>query len=158
MPKAHHPEQIAAWNQNRRPLATNRQPAINDLQVFIAAFQKWWDAINPPWCLRVDGRLKIGGVGPWESLHKPGQNGFLSVLQILSWWRGSLGKEGTEDWNSAVEDVAWVLGQVLHSQTNSSEHVEPVGKRARDNDAVDETGVGCENSQKHALTPRRAKR
>jgi hypothetical protein len=111
LPKAHRLEQITVWNQNRRPIAANRQPVIKDLQVFIAGFWKWWDALNPPWCLRVDGHLRIGGDGPWGSLHKPGQNGFLSVLQILSWWRGMVGAEGFEEWNSALEDVAWVLGE-----------------------------------------------
>jgi hypothetical protein len=118
LPSTHRPEQIAVWNQNRRPHAANRQPIIKNLEAFVAAFWKWWDAINPPWRIRINGRLTIGGAGPWVSLHKPGQNGFLSVLQVLSWWRGLLGVEETDDWNSAVEDVAWVLKEVLHSVLN----------------------------------------
>jgi hypothetical protein len=81
------------------------------------------------------------------------------VLQILSWWRGLLGAEGIEDWNSALEDVAWVLGEVLRSLTDSDS--ERVGKRVRDIHTVDETGqetgVGDDNSQ-YASTPRRPKR
>lgn len=79
--------------------------------------------MNPPWRTRVNGRLKIGGAGPWETLHRPGQNGFLSVLQCLSWWRVQAGTEGMEDWDTAVDDVLWVLNEVLSSQiilTNNS--------------------------------------
>jgi hypothetical protein len=126
LPSAHRPEQISIWNRNRCPVVANRQPVIKSLDAFIGAFWKWWDGLNPSWRIRVDGRLKIGGAGSWETLHKPGQNGFLSVLQTLSWWRGMLGVEGTDDWNSAVEDVAWVLKQVLNSQMNTNR------KRMRD--------------------------
>lgn len=122
---AHRPEQISLWNRNRRPLVANCQSAIKNLDAFIGAFWKWWDGINPSWCICIDGHLKIGGTGPWESLHKPGQNRFLSVLQTLSWWRGLLGVDGTDDWHSAVEDVAWVLKEILNSQTNAN------GKHAR---------------------------
>jgi hypothetical protein len=120
---AHRPEQISIWNRNRRPLVANRQPCIKSLDTFISAFWKWWDGLNPSWPVRVDGRLEIGGTGSWETLHKPGQNGFLSVLQALSWWQGMLGVEGTDDWDSAVEDVAWVLKQVLNSQMNANRNL-----------------------------------
>jgi hypothetical protein len=115
LPSTHRPEQIALWNQNRCSLTAGRQPIIKDLEKFVAVFLKWWDTINPSWRIRINGCLKIGGAGPWVSLHKPGQNGFLSVLQILSWWRERLGVEAVEDWNSAVEDVLWVLKGVLQS-------------------------------------------
>jgi hypothetical protein len=156
LPKAHRPEQITVWNQNRRPLASSRQPVIIDLQVFITAFWKWWDALNPPWRLRVDGHLKIGSAGPWDSLYKPGQNGFLSVLQSLSWWRGLLGVDSAEEWSSALEDVTWVLGEVLNSLPNSDS--ERVGKR--NIDTVDETRAGdddCRDSH-YASTTHRPKR
>lgn len=129
LPSTHRPEQIAIWIQNRHCLPSHRQIIIKDLGIFVAAFWKWWDAINPPWRIRVDGRLKVGGAGSWASLHKPGQNGFLSVLQCLSWWRGLL-DAGAEDWDSAVEDVVWVLKEVLNSLINSSSKC--IGKRIRD--------------------------
>jgi hypothetical protein len=80
-------------------------------------FWKWWDEINPPWHIRVNSHPRIGGTGPWDDLHKPGQNGFLSVLQVLCWWQGLLGVEGSEEWNSAVQDVLWVLTEVLNSKS-----------------------------------------
>jgi hypothetical protein len=111
---------------------TNRQPIIQDIEIFVDSFLKWWDEINPPWRTRVNNRLKPGGAGPWVSLHKPGQNGFLSVLQCLSWWRGLVGTEGTEDWDSAVEDVLWVLHGVLDSLITPTSNSKRVNKRARD--------------------------
>jgi hypothetical protein len=117
LPSTHRPEQIAIWNQNRRPLAPNRQPSIKDPQAFINAFWKWWDAINPSWRVREDGRLRIGGSGCWSSLCKPGQNGFLSVLQVLKWWRELLDTASlsVQEWEAALEDVVWVLHEVLRS-------------------------------------------
>ena len=122
LPSAQCPKQITIWNQNRRPIAANRQPTIDNLEAFICAFWRWWDELNPPWRIRVNGRLEIGGTGPWDTLHKSGQNGFLSVLQILCWWRTMLGVgrvEASEDWNSAVKDVTWVLNEVLNSKTSA---------------------------------------
>jgi hypothetical protein len=100
---------------------------IKSVDAFVSSFWKWWDFVNPPWHIRVDSRLKIGGAGPWDSHHRPGQNGFLSVLQILSWWRGLLGVEGTEDWDSAIGDITWVMKQVLHLL------ISPSKKRIHDN-------------------------
>jgi hypothetical protein len=101
-------------------------------------FWKWWDAINLPWQIQVDGRLKIGGAESWALLHKPGQNRFLSVLQSLSWWQGLLNVK-TEDWNSAVEDVVWVLKGVLNSLINFSSKC--VGKCIRDTGV--KSGIDC---------------
>ncbi|KAH9972033.1 hypothetical protein BJV77DRAFT_932155, partial [Russula vinacea] len=50
-----------------------------------------------------------GGSGCWSSLQKLGQNGFLSVLQILKWWQELLGSADVQEWESALEDVLWVL-------------------------------------------------
>lgn len=129
LPSTHRLEQIAIWIQNWRCLPSHCQIIIKDLGIFVAAFWNWWDAINPPWRIWVDGCLKVGGVGSWASLHKPGQNRFLSVLQFLSWWQGLL-DAGAEDWDSAVEDVVWVLKEVFNLLINSSSKC--VGKRIHD--------------------------
>ena len=70
-----------------------------------------------------------------------------------------VGVEGFEEWNSALEDVAWVLGEVLRSVTNSnSEHA---GKRVHDFDtidaSIDETGAG-NNDSHYTSIPRHPKR
>ena len=77
------------------------------------------------------------------------------MLQTLSWWRGLVGVEGIDDWSSALEDVVWVLGEVLSSLIDSNS--ERTGKRVRDTHTVDETGVGDDDLQ-YTSTPRRPKR
>lgn len=146
LPSSHRPEQIAVWNRNRRPLAANRQPTIEDPDAFVAAFWKWWDELNPRWRIRDNGHLKIGGAGPWDALHKSGQNGFLSVLQVLYWWRSLLGvdsAEGSKDWNYAVIDVVWVLSEVLHSKVSAEKpdilNSERVHKRAHMGESDDDS-------------------
>lgn len=97
---------------------------IKNFEVFITTFWNWWNFINPSWCIHIDDCPKIGSSGP---LHKPGQNGFLTVLQILNWWQRLLGASGMEGWDFAVEDVVWVMKGVRYSLINSSS-----GKRAHD--------------------------
>jgi hypothetical protein len=142
-PSSHRPEQIANWIQNRRTLMVHRQPKIKNVEAFITAFWSWWNLINPSWRIRVDDRLKIGGSGPWDSLHKPGQNGFLTVLQILNWWRGLLDSSDTKEWDSAVEDVLWVMKGVQNSLINSG------GKKRTRDDILDNDG---DDSQRAAHT------
>lgn len=48
-------------------------------------------------------------------LHKPGQNGFLSILQVLKWWQELLDDTDTLEWEFALENVAWVIQEVLNS-------------------------------------------
>jgi hypothetical protein len=122
LPSTHRPDQIAVWNQNRHPIAPNRQPPIINLETFVDVFHQWWNTINPSWRAHEDGHLRLGvcGSGLWTSLHKPGQNGFLSVLQVLKWWRELLDDTGTREWELALKDVAWVLQEVVKSLSLST--------------------------------------
>jgi hypothetical protein len=47
-----------------------------------------------------------------------GNNSFLQVMAGLTWW-GELaykrGEEEREEWDAAVDDVTWVLEQLLES-------------------------------------------
>ena len=62
--------------------------------------------------------------------------------------------EGINDWSSALEDVVWVLGEVLSSLIDSNS--ECTGKCVRDTHTIDETGVGDDDLQ-YASTPRHSK-
>ena len=76
---------------------------------YAAAWWAWWNALNPPWRERVDGRPVGQGVGDWTSLFRAGTNGFVNVLMALV----GLQDAATEDeWRAALVDVSWVLQQV----------------------------------------------
>ena len=80
---------------------------------------RWWDAMNPPWRTRSDGRLIIGGTGDWSPLFRPGKNGFVNIIASLAPLR-----EVTEDeneWISLLADVQWVVAQVLAAKRAQDE-------------------------------------
>jgi len=57
-------------------------------------------------------------LGDWAALDKPGQNGFLSVLAVLSWWGQSLLCDSVPtdfQWLAACDDILWVLNSMLES-------------------------------------------
>lgn len=68
-------------------------------------------AINPKWQKKKDHRLLIGGTGDWECLVKSGQNVMLSPLAALGAWRET--NKELEDWSVAMNDVTWVVGELL---------------------------------------------
>ncbi|KAJ3725418.1 hypothetical protein C8R42DRAFT_576411 [Lentinula raphanica] len=50
---------------------------------------KWWSVINPEWRERDrENRIVPGGEGEgtWNSVHKPGQCGMITVLVCIRWW------------------------------------------------------------------------
>ena len=57
--------------------------------------------------------------GGWAELDKPGLNGFLSIVAALSWWGAQIEAAGAQInlWNAAVEDVAWVMEQLIETRS-----------------------------------------
>jgi hypothetical protein len=96
------PEEIQTWIRYAR----KGTPKIKDMNKFAKEWQAWWTRLNPEWRID-DGALLKEARGSWETLRKPGANGFLGVLAGLKWWREALG--ATSEWTSAFEDVTWVL-------------------------------------------------
>ena len=69
--------------------------------------------------MTADGWPEQAGTGDWEPLLKPGKGGFVLVLLSLSWWKKAA--EGADmGWDSAVNDVLWVLHAILLANTPES--------------------------------------
>jgi len=53
----------------------------------------------------------------WEESLYTGENGFLTVLVTLRWWWDEINElndsKGYGEWMMALEDVYWVVGQVI---------------------------------------------
>jgi len=112
------PTEVAWWVARGRKL----QPKIVDTRLFEQHWWKWWKGLQPVWreVAAVDGalnsshRTRSEGDGGWTTMKKHGRNAFLTVMATLVWWA-----EGLEDcgqdlgWVAAVEEVAWVLDQVV---------------------------------------------
>ncbi|KAJ7830045.1 hypothetical protein B0H14DRAFT_2366100, partial [Mycena olivaceomarginata] len=101
------PKEIADWVGRAR----NYTPAIADAEEFGKRFWGWWLDINPAWrteerpMKREGGSVVVDSGLPWP------ETGFLNVLMCLKWWHDAM-KEATLDWEDAVDDVSWVLGQM----------------------------------------------
>jgi hypothetical protein len=111
------PTEVEWWIGRARKL----QPAIKNIPKFETSFWAWWKALQPRWreVGDVPGVLTHAhrqGDGDWSELDKPGQNGFLTVISLLSWWGQALrgGSLGMVEWQAAADDVNWVLTQMLN--------------------------------------------
>ena len=120
--KTNRPPQVDWWVGRGR----SKAPFIKDVASFESSWWTWWKALQPSWrnAVGVDGRLDsshrtlLAGDEGWSAMDKHGQNAFLTVLATIVWWNSGLlvkGEEGISDpgWTAAVEDVEWVISQVL---------------------------------------------
>ncbi|KAJ7071709.1 hypothetical protein B0H15DRAFT_957613 [Mycena belliarum] len=111
LPAKKRPKAVGWWIQRAR----TRTPEINDVGAFAVEWGGWWRAVNPGWRCTGSGAMICAEGKNWEVLRGvTGINGLLSVLMCLKWWRETLDNgEGVEVWAAAVEDVTWVLQQLL---------------------------------------------
>lgn len=90
---------------------------LEGVDEFAEQWWTWWSALNPEWRERdvYTGRIIArGDDGDWDDFHRPGQCGMLTVLYCLFWWSGKILSEGQQAlWTTALEDVSWVLTQLL---------------------------------------------
>ncbi|KAI0705720.1 hypothetical protein C8Q76DRAFT_630374, partial [Earliella scabrosa] len=121
-PAAHRPQQVADWMRVLRRELT-KSPKILDEQQYADRWWGWWSSLQPTWRERgSDGRPLIGdSPGHWESLQKPGKNGFLLVLLSLVWWKECATARTESSWQAAVADVAWVLGNMVMDGEGASD-------------------------------------
>ncbi|KAJ3738267.1 hypothetical protein EV360DRAFT_58256 [Lentinula raphanica] len=111
------PFAISWWFRNRKP-ASRAPPddVFGQVSKFSAQWWKWWSVINPTWRERniSTGRMVINESddGDWSPLIRPGQCGILTVLFCLFWWQQHL-PAPSQDWNSALQDVAWVINRLV---------------------------------------------
>ena len=110
LPTTSRPAEIALWIQNARKAPIN----VDNAAAFARKWWQWWDAMNPPWRTRVDGRPQRGGSGEWDCLLKSGPNGFLSVLASLVALQEAA---DISSWQEAMQDVSWVLQEVVLAAT-----------------------------------------
>lgn len=114
LPTASRPPQIDWWVGRGRPYGTDVD--IPDVKVFGDLWWKWWRGAQPSWRKPEDDDMVRVVRGPWEKLDRPGQNGMLSVLICLKWWKVEIdamqGRKKTAElkrWSEGVADAHWVL-------------------------------------------------
>ncbi|KAJ3991306.1 hypothetical protein F5050DRAFT_1548913, partial [Lentinula boryana] len=107
------PSAISWWFRNRKPvLRAPPDHIIGEAVEFSAQWWIWWSIINPTWRERDNSTgcliINENDCGDWSNLIRPGQCGILTVLLCLFWWYKCL-PAPSQDWNSALQDVSWVV-------------------------------------------------
>ena len=120
--KQKRPDEVDWWVGRARM----KSPEIKDVSSFDAKWWAWWNLLQPRWHgvadvkgpLRPAHREQATGEDGWSVMDKHGQNAFLTVLATLVWWESGLPGNGQDNpsWLAAVEDVTWVMSQVVHAR------------------------------------------
>ena len=97
--------------------ASNEDQRKKDLAATDFFFKSYWLALQP------ESRRAVWTWPPqkafvdpaeWKSLNKGGPNGIVTVLRVLAFWRSIVWyKDDGEDVSIALNDVSWVLGELL---------------------------------------------
>ncbi|KAL0958882.1 hypothetical protein HGRIS_014198 [Hohenbuehelia grisea] len=129
LPKNERPAEVGKWIGNGR----RSEPLVDDLLTFDIAAWRWWKVLQPAWrqVQDIEGPLTVQhreGNGDWSCLRVPGQNGFLSVVVVLTWWGSTVSCTIDHDiidrdqcdevvsWNEAVADVTWVMRKMVDAE------------------------------------------
>lgn len=97
------------------------EEVLGGVDEFAEQWWTWWSALNPESRERdvYTGRIIPGGDGDddWTEFHRPGQCGMLTILYTPFWWFGKIVSEEQQVlWTRALEDVGWVLKQLLNDK------------------------------------------
>lgn len=114
------PAALGVWVKNGRARANKRLKLVEaEMTEFMEQWWTWWAVLQSPWRLRNDEGQWIrtmSGVG-WDKLNVPGQNGLLSVVAVLSWWKSYVIESGDEEAAKQLEearlDVDWAMSGLL---------------------------------------------
>ncbi|KAJ7173537.1 hypothetical protein C8R46DRAFT_870792, partial [Mycena filopes] len=86
--KVKRPQAVTDWVRDGRGRTVEIRQ-IGDVAKFGDEWWGWWRALQPKWRAHRDGERpeEPAGNTDWGKLVVPGQNGLLSVVAALYWWR-----------------------------------------------------------------------
>lgn len=106
------PPQVYAWTQRQHKYDTPPDTP----STFGEAVKLWWTHLQPEWRKGSDGTLVRSEdlEEEWPELMKAGKNGFILIILALSWWlKGAVYLNDRAECFSVLEDVSWVLRQMV---------------------------------------------
>ncbi|SJL18772.1 uncharacterized protein ARMOST_22372 [Armillaria ostoyae] len=86
---------------------------ISDIDQFSVVMVGWWNSLQPNWRQTTEGMPLQNYAGQLTCLRKGGQNGIVSVLFGLFWWRRNC--DGPSEWSLLVSDVSNTFDALLNT-------------------------------------------
>ncbi|SJL12519.1 uncharacterized protein ARMOST_15946 [Armillaria ostoyae] len=105
------PRVLAIWLDGVRSFSDLL--SINEIDQFGHSMVTWWNSIQPTWRQSVEGLPLPKYDELFACLRKGGQNGIVTVIFGLFWWRKNL--DGSSQWHALVTDVSNTLDALLHA-------------------------------------------
>jgi hypothetical protein len=106
------PQEISNWiKSKKKDLVPSIKPGP-----YGQRFMAWWRLLQPSWRIDEDLLVRSATQGEnWQGLRKGGTAGIFVVIMGLSWWiKSQLGERDPIAW-TAVDDVWWVIQQMMNS-------------------------------------------
>ena len=109
------PQEISNWIKSKKK---DIVPLVKP-GVFGKRFMEWWKLLQPSWRNDKDSLVRSLPQGEtWDGLRKGGTAGIYTVVISLSWWIKSQFAERDPIAWKAVEDISWVIQQMMNSSTS----------------------------------------
>ncbi|SJL18398.1 uncharacterized protein ARMOST_21986 [Armillaria ostoyae] len=86
---------------------------ISDIDQFSVAMVGWWNSLQPNWRQTAEGMPLQNYAGQLTCLRKGGQNGIVSMLFGLFWWRRNC--DGPSEWSLLVSDISNTFDALLNT-------------------------------------------
>lgn len=113
LPAKGRPPLIGEWIKNaRKPTHTL---TVSNAADFEKMFLSWWNSLQPEWRIANETNRLERGDDNWDCLREcsTGANGILSVMAGLCFWgSATLTDSQRNAWDTAVDDVLYVLQQL----------------------------------------------
>jgi hypothetical protein len=101
---------------------------------------KWWEGLQPSWRAQEGGILSRNTPKEenWLLLRKGGTAGIYTAIIGLSWWiKAQTTEHDAQSW-IMVNDLTWVIHQMMYDETGSGNCSLPKRAREEDTDEVNQ--------------------
>lgn len=142
----------------KRSYAADRIPFIPDVPSYRNSWVEWWTLCQPSWRQNKGWPLPRDNASrtDWLKVIARGQNGLFLVVLSTAWWAYSIVSE--RDWvefDEVVDDIQWVIDNVLGSLKALPPPVLPVPPKAPQKPKSSQGGVArADGKRKTRLPPR----
>jgi hypothetical protein len=132
LPTKYRPQEVSTWiKSKKKDVVPSVKPGL-----YGKRFVAWWNSLQPSWR---NGGNSLGSSPPlgetWEGLRKGGTAGFYLIIIGVSWWIKAQGLERDDDAWLAVEDISWVIGEMMNVVTPPAATSMKRGLEEKENEA-----------------------